>query len=325
MSRKAFTLIELLVVIAIIAILAAILFPVFAQAKEAAKRTADLSNLKQIGTATMIYVNDYDDALYAHRWNCGGDATNNYSAVQVCPDYLDANGNLNATAPDQANINSDVNKRLYWVYVIYPYTKNYSMFKDPDNGNSFFPGSGGKIPFQNAAGAKAGNNYGGENSYGHNDFWLSPGANTSGGSANLPSPPSTTQIPRIASTIMIMDTSYYGTGPDVTATADGGPGGVNGESGLVATTNLNGAEYAYVNSQNTNYPHYWMNQGASNWTQSGGVVTPTQALNLIPQRHNGKLNVQWTDGHAKNLDWKATVGNICYWSTDVEGAHAGCN
>ncbi|MES1227022.1 MAG: prepilin-type N-terminal cleavage/methylation domain-containing protein, partial [Armatimonadota bacterium] len=56
-----FTLIELLVVIAIIAILAAILFPVFAQAKQAAKKTADLSNIKQIGTATQIYLNDFDD------------------------------------------------------------------------------------------------------------------------------------------------------------------------------------------------------------------------------------------------------------------------
>jgi prepilin-type N-terminal cleavage/methylation domain-containing protein/prepilin-type processing-associated H-X9-DG protein len=58
---RAFTLIELLVVIAIIAILAAILFPVFSQAKEAAKRAACLSNLRQIGTAFAMYLNDSDD------------------------------------------------------------------------------------------------------------------------------------------------------------------------------------------------------------------------------------------------------------------------
>ena len=61
--RRAFTLIELLVVIAIIAILAAILFPVFAQAKEAAKATADLSNVKQLATSTAIYLTDSDDTF----------------------------------------------------------------------------------------------------------------------------------------------------------------------------------------------------------------------------------------------------------------------
>jgi prepilin-type N-terminal cleavage/methylation domain-containing protein len=61
--QKGFTLIELLVVIAIIAILAAILFPVFAQAKEAAKRTADLSNARQIGIATKLYLGDSDNVM----------------------------------------------------------------------------------------------------------------------------------------------------------------------------------------------------------------------------------------------------------------------
>ncbi|MCC7434066.1 MAG: prepilin-type N-terminal cleavage/methylation domain-containing protein [Methanoregulaceae archaeon] len=79
--RRAFTLIELLVVIAIIAILAAILFPVFAQAKEAAKATADLSNVKQLATATAIYTTDTDDIFPLghgidpvsgyHGWNFG--------------------------------------------------------------------------------------------------------------------------------------------------------------------------------------------------------------------------------------------------------------
>ena len=63
MRRNAFTLIELLVVIAIIAILAAILFPVFAQAKAAAKKTVCISNLKQIGLGYLMYGTDNDDQL----------------------------------------------------------------------------------------------------------------------------------------------------------------------------------------------------------------------------------------------------------------------
>ncbi len=69
MKNRAFTLIELLVVIAIIAILAAILFPVFAQAKRAAKDSSALSNLKQTATALNIYTTDYDDTILL--WETG--------------------------------------------------------------------------------------------------------------------------------------------------------------------------------------------------------------------------------------------------------------
>ncbi len=61
--RSAFTLIELLVVIAIIAILAAILFPVFAQARAGARQATCLNNMKQIGTGLMMYAQDYDETL----------------------------------------------------------------------------------------------------------------------------------------------------------------------------------------------------------------------------------------------------------------------
>ena len=74
-SRRAFTLIELLVVIAIIAILAAILFPVFAQAKEAAKKTSDASNMRQLATALIMYANDNDGGTPESMHNAAGDVT----------------------------------------------------------------------------------------------------------------------------------------------------------------------------------------------------------------------------------------------------------
>lgn len=100
MKQRAFTLIELLVVIAIIAILAAILFPVFAQAKVAAKKTSDLSNLKQIGLAGLIYAGDFDDV-----YNPVGSAT-------TCP------------APETATW--DV-----WQALVVPYTKSGAIFLSP--------------------------------------------------------------------------------------------------------------------------------------------------------------------------------------------------
>lgn len=66
--QRAFTLIELLVVIAIISILAAILFPVFARARESARRASCMSNMKQIGLAIMMYTQDYDEMLVSYKY-----------------------------------------------------------------------------------------------------------------------------------------------------------------------------------------------------------------------------------------------------------------
>jgi len=95
---KGFTLIELLVVIAIIAILAAILFPVFAQAREKARQTTCLSNTKQIGLACMMYTDDYDetypyqayvDGYYDHGWNNEGIASG--SVAKMLQPYVKNN------------------------------------------------------------------------------------------------------------------------------------------------------------------------------------------------------------------------------------------
>ncbi|WP_395139303.1 DUF1559 domain-containing protein [Armatimonas sp.] len=84
--NRAFTLIELLVVIAIIAILAAILFPVFAQAREKARATACLSNLKQIGLALMMYTQDYDETNPPY--NDGVINFNAPAVVATTPNFL---------------------------------------------------------------------------------------------------------------------------------------------------------------------------------------------------------------------------------------------
>jgi len=81
--RKGFTLIELLVVIAIIAILAAILFPVFARAREKARQTSCLSNMKQLATACLAYAQDYDECLPMARWNIRAPADPTWVAYNV--------------------------------------------------------------------------------------------------------------------------------------------------------------------------------------------------------------------------------------------------
>jgi len=108
--RRAFTLIELLVVIAIIAILAAILFPVFAKAKEAAKKTACLSNLRQLGMGFLMYVTDNDE-IYPDRRDLKSTMPGGYRPWTTWP---------------------PVDPRAGWAEVIFdPYIRNEQIWSCP--------------------------------------------------------------------------------------------------------------------------------------------------------------------------------------------------
>src|SRR3989442_5192337 len=112
--NQAFTLIELLVYIAIIAILAAILFPVFAQAREKARAISCVSNEKQISLGILMYVQDYDETFpkyyYCMRPGCA------------------------AVAPTDPPFSPGVPAAtIGWNEAIYPYVKNIQLFRCPDS------------------------------------------------------------------------------------------------------------------------------------------------------------------------------------------------
>jgi len=115
-GRKGFTLIELLVVIAIIAILAAILFPVFAQARAKARQTTCLSNLKQIDLSFLMYKQDYDETLPYWSWW--------YSSDQGgCP-----RGDRPGACKQFGSL---------WLNALYPYEKNAQLYNCPTDRNEY--------------------------------------------------------------------------------------------------------------------------------------------------------------------------------------------
>jgi prepilin-type N-terminal cleavage/methylation domain-containing protein/prepilin-type processing-associated H-X9-DG protein len=127
--KRAFTLIELLVVIAIIAILAAILFPVFAQAKLAAKKSSALSNQKQITTGMFLYTSDYDD-VYARNDDCQLGSSLNPALRAPA---LNTTPGIGCTPDGSTNFYNRVN-HFSWQKWVLPYIKSVDLFWHPVKG-----------------------------------------------------------------------------------------------------------------------------------------------------------------------------------------------
>jgi len=338
MNRKAFTLIELLVVIAIIAILAAILFPVFAQAKLAAKKASDLSNLKQIGLAAVMYTDDYDDTFFTGTQDCiatGGGPGSTSATFQNCPAYFNA---PNTLIPQAQILGNGALDYYYYVYMLNPYTKNYNIFSNPAGSGKFFPGSSTTNAATCTGLGCTGQGFGAENSYAANAVYLTPNAPFVG-FGNTPASVVSTSVPRPSSTILLTDSSFYEAAFDVVNESGlqniGHMSGavVNGES---AEENFFDQQYGAVGA-NDPYAFYWKNIGGANWSYNGGETGPlesradgganmpqaaiTQGENLF----NNTINCQFVDGHAKAVSYNSIVGDVCFWTTDQDASHPNCN
>lgn len=286
--KRAFTLIELLVVIAIIAILAAILFPVFAQAKLAAKKTAGLSQAKQIGTAVQIYLADYDDVLCGYRWSVSN------SLPPINSYYL----SLGASDPKKATLDACGLTTIHAEFfnrLIQPYHKNDELFRSPGYPNAW-------VNFQdkNLIGTCQGadtnfHSYGGQDSIAANNYLMR---------ANAGTPMS--KVAEVSNTLMFVDATYYNSLP---------------AQPLSGFCKIDG--YA---PNPTTYSHYWKHLGNNLHNfNSPGNPDPDDPSNAtvwsnINARYSGVLNVIMCDTSSKSRPTKDVVYNLrqkldqSYWN-----------
>jgi prepilin-type N-terminal cleavage/methylation domain-containing protein/prepilin-type processing-associated H-X9-DG protein len=182
-----FTLIELLVTIAIIAILAAILFPVFARARENARRASCMSNLKQIGLGFMMYVQDYDERFpFGVQWKvkpADGDNPPGWSTTYfIKPSPLDPSKPFGHF---QVDAGGGTGHMLSWMDAIYPYVKSTQLFVCPSQEDD------------------------GVNSYGYSNFISNLHANNNNimdpTKQKLWDPITMAQLQNASSTVMVMD------------------------------------------------------------------------------------------------------------------------
>jgi prepilin-type N-terminal cleavage/methylation domain-containing protein len=279
--RKAFTLIELLVVIAIIAILAAILFPVFAQAKLMAKAAASTSNQKQLAMSEIMYSGDNDDfacpeagwGSWSFPLNFGGTAPTGYLAC--------------------------------WSYMVLPYTKNLGITNDPTGPIFSAPFSG--WPYNTFESVNPG--------YGYDYCVMSPYEEMPGDAASYQHTTPSSSFSQASNTVMFTSRGYFLTeetggissyaASSLTVYGFVFPGGPI-LNGVVDPPNCGTIPAACMNNWGT----------GSQWGIGGGgmgMTTVTAGANTggmsarAPQNQEGTIS--YCDGHAKKQSWaQASVG-----------------
>jgi prepilin-type N-terminal cleavage/methylation domain-containing protein len=280
MSRRAFTLIELLVVIAIIAILAAILFPVFAQAKEAAKRTACLANGNQIGKAVIMYMGDADDRVPPNMYRFGGAGNNAYSPTNSV-----------------------------WSLMIKPYRADNIIMRCPsdtnatDQGLRTDPETGNALP-ANATQAQLEWSYSMYSNYGYNFQNLSPQVVLQGqgtGTPGVPFPVTSSAIAAPARTILLAESVWQ-------RNATGGP--IRGGSRSVDMPCFQDPQGGWVQPFPPNWIQFWWHGG---WTPNQplahtvfGRLWPwhmgkNRGNETWNRRNEGIVVHSFIDGHSKPM------------------------
>jgi prepilin-type N-terminal cleavage/methylation domain-containing protein/prepilin-type processing-associated H-X9-DG protein len=288
--KRAFTLIELLVVIAIIAILAAILFPVFAAAKESAKKTACLSNEKQIGTAIQMYLSDSDDT---------------YSQAYFYPNDSDSSGGY-----------------VQWSGLLQPYIKNFDMFRCPSSkaqglAPTNFTGNnlGYGIPSGQTAQYNIQDQQAPRLSYIANSL-LMPRKRKSVDPMQVIS---ATSVDSIADTILVAEMTDVPSCINGTSVASGNAFKTHRPTNAILLSD-NGAPFAGEAASETALAAFW----AISPTRARADITscesgtPAAGLSHItyasPFRHSGGSNYVYADSHAKFQKLEATLNpNAFQW------------
>jgi prepilin-type N-terminal cleavage/methylation domain-containing protein/prepilin-type processing-associated H-X9-DG protein len=263
---RAFTLIELLVVIAIIAILAAILFPVFAQAREAARKTACLSNTNQIGLAIMQYTQDYDETYPMNAWQ---------------GEYVGTTDNDTHSA--------QYGTAITWIWEIYPYVKNRQVYicpsdPNPKDGHMGYDVDPCNIGPQSLT-SSAGDNCDGWGvptplSYGVNDMVVGYGytPNSHGTLDDQGSPVGWGMDPKSLASVPTPASTY-----------------IFGDSGILVL------EPPFINDiRAANYSRIYHTRAPENGYHVDNTEPwHTQMQNAAIYRHQGGSNITYCDGHSK--------------------------